>query len=52
MFVNIEDFCIRPLLFDLCCCAIGCCFRAVAVAKVEVEAEAVDGEDRRAEKDA
>eukprot|EP00592_Proboscia_alata_P010118 CAMPEP_0194362194 /NCGR_PEP_ID=MMETSP0174-20130528/9902_1 /TAXON_ID=216777 /ORGANISM="Proboscia alata, Strain PI-D3" /LENGTH=416 /DNA_ID=CAMNT_0039134897 /DNA_START=44 /DNA_END=1294 /DNA_ORIENTATION=+ len=25
--VDIEDFCAGPVLFDLCCCAIGCCFK-------------------------
>ena len=26
-FIDIEDVCVGPLLFDLACCAIGCCFR-------------------------
>jgi hypothetical protein len=26
-FIDIEDFCVGPLLFDLACCAIGCCFK-------------------------
>ena len=25
-FIDIEDICAGPLLFDLACCAIGCCF--------------------------
>lgn len=25
-FIDIEDVCVGPLLFDLACCAIGCCF--------------------------
>ena len=25
-FIDIEDICVGPLLFDLACCAIGCCF--------------------------
>ena len=26
-FIDIEDVCVGPLLFDLACCAIGCCFK-------------------------
>lgn len=26
-FIDVEDICIGPLLFDLACCAIGCCFQ-------------------------
>jgi len=26
-FIDIEDICCGPLLFDLACCAIGCCFK-------------------------
>lgn len=26
-FIDIEDVCFGPLLFDLACCAIGCCFK-------------------------
>ena len=26
-FIDIEDVCVGPLLFDLACCAIGCCFQ-------------------------
>ena len=26
-FIDIEDICVGPLLFDLACCAIGCCFK-------------------------
>lgn len=25
-FIDIEDVCVGPLLFDIACCAIGCCF--------------------------
>ena len=25
-FIDMEDVCVGPLLFDLACCAIGCCF--------------------------
>lgn len=28
-FIDIEDFCVGPLIFDLCCCVIGCCFKVV-----------------------
>lgn len=34
-FIDVEDVCVGPLLFDLACCAIGCCFK---------EASARDGE--------
>lgn len=27
-FVDLEDFCVGPLLFDVACCASACCFRA------------------------
>jgi len=30
-FIDIEDICIGPLLFDLACCAIGCCFVSLGV---------------------
>jgi Ser/Thr protein kinase RdoA (MazF antagonist) len=26
-FIDMEDVCVGPLLFDLACCAIGCCFK-------------------------
>jgi Ser/Thr protein kinase RdoA (MazF antagonist) len=37
-FIDVEDVCVGPLLFDLACCAIGCCFK---------EASAQDGKRRQ-----
>jgi Ser/Thr protein kinase RdoA (MazF antagonist) len=31
-FIDVEDFCVGPLLFDLACCAIGCCFKVSQIA--------------------